>query len=174
MAFCLSSPVSSPDFRVKTGKILTSASNTYQIEKYLKMGRYAQVTLAVALETNTKVALKVKRGEREARILRTLKSLYPDKNYLQILYEHFIDGNHFCIVTELLDEDLWFFRRYRVQHLDICDIRAIAQQCLSALKALKSFGIVHANILPNNIMFVNQKLQPLRLKLIDFACATET
>lgn len=40
-----------------------------------------------------------------------------------------------------------------------------------ALDALKRFGVLHTDIKPDNIMFVNMQDQPLRLKLIDFGCA---
>lgn len=44
---------------------------------------------------------------------------------------------------------------------------------LVALNALKSINVAHADIKPDNIMLVNNQLQPLKLKLIDFGLATE-
>ena len=40
-----------------------------------------------------------------------------------------------------------------------------------ALDALKGLGVLHADIKPDNVMFVNRKAQPFRVKLIDFGCA---
>ena len=40
-----------------------------------------------------------------------------------------------------------------------------------ALDALKGLGVLHTDIKPDNVMFVNMKDQPLRVKLIDFGCA---
>lgn len=37
-----------------------------------------------------------------------------------------------------------------------------------ALDALKSLGILHTDIKPENILFVNKQAQPMRVKLIDF------
>lgn len=37
-----------------------------------------------------------------------------------------------------------------------------------ALAALKELGVLHTDIKPDNIMFVNKQDQPLRVKLIDF------
>ncbi|KAJ8410961.1 hypothetical protein AAFF_G00179960 [Aldrovandia affinis] len=52
--------------------------------------------------------------------------------------------------------------------LAVRDIRTITFQVLTALAKLKEIGIVHADIKPENIMLVNQHLDPFRLKLIDF------
>uniref|UniRef100_A0A3B5M125 Protein kinase domain-containing protein n=1 Tax=Xiphophorus couchianus TaxID=32473 RepID=A0A3B5M125_9TELE len=57
--------------------------------------------------------------------------------------------------------------------LSLSEIRVIAQQLLVALNALKSAGLVHADIKPDNIMFVNHRSQPLKVKLIDFGLAVK-
>ena len=44
-------------------------------------------------------------------------------------------------------------------------------QLLLALKALRDAGIIHADIKPSNVMLVNQKDQPFKVKLIDFGQA---
>uniref|UniRef100_A0A0S7EPX9 HIPK2 n=1 Tax=Poeciliopsis prolifica TaxID=188132 RepID=A0A0S7EPX9_9TELE len=55
--------------------------------------------------------------------------------------------------------------------LSVSAIRLIAQQMLVALQALKSIAMVHTDIKPDNIMFVNHKSIPFKLKLIDFGMA---
>lgn len=44
-------------------------------------------------------------------------------------------------------------------------------QLLVALKTLWKVGILHTDIKPDNVMLVNSKNQPLRIKLIDFGLA---
>ncbi len=44
-------------------------------------------------------------------------------------------------------------------------------QLLVALDALKELGILHADIKPDNVMFVSRQDQPFRVKLIDFGKA---
>lgn len=44
-------------------------------------------------------------------------------------------------------------------------------QLLVALNALSSIGVLHTDIKPDNVMFVNSQIQPLRIKLIDFGLA---
>ena len=50
----------------------------------------------------------------------------------------------------------------------------VSLQLLEALDALKCLGVLHTDIKPDNIMLVNMKDQPLRVKLIDFGCAMMT
>lgn len=44
-------------------------------------------------------------------------------------------------------------------------------QLLVALKTLWNVGVLHTDIKPDNVMLVNSKEQPLRIKLIDFGLA---
>ena len=44
-------------------------------------------------------------------------------------------------------------------------------QLAVALQALKGIGLIHADIKLENIMLVNQREQPLQVKLIDFGLA---
>lgn len=44
-------------------------------------------------------------------------------------------------------------------------------QLLVALNALSNIGVLHTDIKPDNVMFVNSHFQPLRIKLIDFGLA---
>ncbi|KAF7649640.1 hypothetical protein LDENG_00138230 [Lucifuga dentata] len=44
-------------------------------------------------------------------------------------------------------------------------------QLLVAFDALKSIGIIHADVKPDNVMLVNHKDEPFRVKLIDFGVA---
>lgn len=47
----------------------------------------------------------------------------------------------------------------------------LSLQLLEALDTLNVLGILHTDIKPDNIMFVNVHDQPLRVKLIDFGAA---
>ncbi|MEQ2312636.1 hypothetical protein AMECASPLE_033242 [Ameca splendens] len=44
---------------------------------------------------------------------------------------------------------------------------------LVALAALKTIGVVHTDIKPDNIMLVNHRLNPFKVKLIDFGIAKQ-
>uniref|UniRef100_A0A3P9LHF7 Protein kinase domain-containing protein n=1 Tax=Oryzias latipes TaxID=8090 RepID=A0A3P9LHF7_ORYLA len=55
--------------------------------------------------------------------------------------------------------------------MEVSEIRPIAQQILVALNALKSMGLAHTDIKPNNLMLVNHATHPFKVKLIDFGLA---
>ncbi|XP_051912188.1 homeodomain-interacting protein kinase 2-like [Hippocampus zosterae] len=55
--------------------------------------------------------------------------------------------------------------------LELKEIRPILQQVALSLQLLKSLGIAHTDLKPDNIMFVDHVHQPLRVKLIDFGTA---
>ncbi|XP_069369173.1 homeodomain-interacting protein kinase 3-like isoform X2 [Paralichthys olivaceus] len=77
-----------------------------------------------------------------------------------------------CLVFEMMDMNLYDLLEQREgKPLTLHEIRPVGKQLLVALDALKRFGVLHTDIKPDNIMFVNMQDQPLRLKLIDFGCA---
>lgn len=45
-------------------------------------------------------------------------------------------------------------------------------QVATALKKLKSLGLIHADLKPENIMLVDPSRQPYRVKVIDFGSAS--
>ncbi|KTF90303.1 hypothetical protein cypCar_00036968 [Cyprinus carpio] len=51
-------------------------------------------------------------------------------------------------------------------------IRPILQQVATALMKLKSLGLIHADLKPENIMLVDPIRQPYRVKVIDFGSAS--
>uniref|UniRef100_A0A3B3ZF00 Protein kinase domain-containing protein n=1 Tax=Periophthalmus magnuspinnatus TaxID=409849 RepID=A0A3B3ZF00_9GOBI len=57
------------------------------------------------------------------------------------------------------------------EHFSLNEIRPMAKQLLVALFGLKSIGVLHTDIKPDNIMLVDQEKQPFKLKLIDFGVA---
>lgn len=44
-------------------------------------------------------------------------------------------------------------------------------QLATALQTLRSIGLMHTDIKMDNVMLVNHRLQPFRVKLIDFGLA---
>ncbi|XP_026187954.2 homeodomain-interacting protein kinase 2-like [Mastacembelus armatus] len=77
-----------------------------------------------------------------------------------------------CLAFEMLDRSLYDLLHERHwRPLSLREIRPIAKQLLVALDALKGLGILHTDIKPDNVMFVNVQNQSLRVKLIDFGGA---
>uniref|UniRef100_A0A3Q1GTD3 Protein kinase domain-containing protein n=1 Tax=Acanthochromis polyacanthus TaxID=80966 RepID=A0A3Q1GTD3_9TELE len=156
------------------------STNSYYVEEYLGKGGYGVVAKCFNVETEEIVAIKVyheyvqkEEVERELECLKKLQQVDPDEHNLVKFIDHLKYKGQLCLVFEMLGSHLVDFMISREwKPLNVAEIRPIAQQLLVALEALKSIGLVHADIKPDNIVFVNL-LQSLKVKLIDFGCAAE-
>ncbi|XP_071352192.1 homeodomain-interacting protein kinase 1-like isoform X2 [Trachinotus anak] len=78
----------------------------------------------------------------------------------------------YCLEFEKLDISLReFLQRSQHRSLLLREIRLIVQQLATDLEFLKTVGIIHADLKPENIMMVDRLGQPLRVKVIDFGLA---
>lgn len=143
-------------------------------------GSFGKVVRCKNLNTDEIRAIKVLKlnttaGKAEEKALKAIRQLDADKANLIKFYEGFSYKGHKCLVFEFLSESLFdFFVNRKLLPLHVSEIRIIAQQLLTALDALKSIGIVHCDIKPDNIMLVNHESQPFKVKLIDFGNAMKT
>lgn len=88
-------------------------------------------------------------------------------------YECFQHKNHTCLVFEMLEQNLYdFLKHSKFSPLMLKCIRPILQQVATALMKLKSLGLIHADLKPENIMLVDPLRQPYRVKVIDFGSAS--
>ncbi|CAK6981952.1 homeodomain-interacting protein kinase 3-like [Scomber scombrus] len=169
-----------PEFKIEKHAVLPSPSGKYQIESFLGEGSFGKVAQCLKLGSNEKMAIKIvskkdaKYGKREVRMLKHLIGLDLNKHNLVNFIEDFKYRGNICMVFEKLDISLWDLMRWRFSKpLSLSELRVIAQQLLVALDALKSIGLVHTDIKPDNVMLVNERSKSLKLKLIDFGLAYE-
>uniref|UniRef100_A0A8C7YJX2 Protein kinase domain-containing protein n=1 Tax=Oryzias sinensis TaxID=183150 RepID=A0A8C7YJX2_9TELE len=155
---------------------LMGSLGLYQVGKFLGRGSYGRVAECTKMGSNETFAIKIvddlRAGSEEMEAMKIIRSLNPDQNNLIKIHECFQYKDYMCLVYEMLDESLEDFigkRSFHPAHL--CQIRAIAQQMLVALSGLESINVLHGDIKPDNIMFVDQITEPLKLKLIDFGLA---
>ncbi|MED6262821.1 hypothetical protein ATANTOWER_026649 [Ataeniobius toweri] len=158
--------------------VLPGKMSGYHTEGFLGEGSYGKVVKCTKLDTKEIVAVKIVRkhyfreGKKEARMLKKILQLDPERNNLLRFIESFTYKGHFCLAFEMLDVSMFDFMKARdFAPLHVSEIRVVAQQLLVALNALKSAGLVHADMKPDNIMLVNHKSQPFKVKLIDFGLA---
>lgn len=192
--------LSSDDEVVTTSQKLTSSSNSdgdyqllqhevlysnggaaYEVLEFLGRGTFGQVVKCWKRGTNEIVAIKIlknhpsyaRQGEIEVNILRCLgREDADDCNFVRA-YEFFKHKNHTCLVFEMLEQNLYdFLKQNKFQPLPLRHIRPIARQVLTALLKLKSLGLIHADLKPENIMLVDPLRQPYRVKVIDFGSAS--
>ncbi|XP_069378157.1 uncharacterized protein [Paralichthys olivaceus] len=165
-------------FEITEGVLIPSPTTNYQVQKYLGRGAYGVVMLCKNVTTNETVALKMIRStedidsEDEEAILQIMKELHSDRFNIIQMKESFTFKGYCCLVFEHLDMDLEKYLKINPgQHLQLKQIRPILQQLATSLDFLKSAGIIHTDLKPNNIMLVDHVRQPLKVKVIDFGLA---
>ncbi|KAJ0036312.1 hypothetical protein NQD34_004989, partial [Periophthalmus magnuspinnatus] len=149
----------------------------YRILKILGEGMFGQVLHCFKPQTSEIVAVKViKNGnqeafEKEVRMIHHVRELDPDKHNIVKFIDSFVWNNENCLAFEMLDISLKDMMTKWQVTLSLSEIRPIAQQLLVAFEGLKELGVVHTDLKLDNVMLVNQKHYPFKVKLIDFGVA---
>ncbi|XP_078536999.1 homeodomain-interacting protein kinase 3 isoform X5 [Lissotriton helveticus] len=169
------------DYQLVQHEVLCSVKNTYEVLDFLGRGTFGQVVKCWKRGTNEVVAVKIlknhpsyaRQGQIEVSILARLSNENADEFNLVRAYECFQHHNHTCLVFEMLEQNLYdFLKQNKFSPLSLKVIRPILQQVATALKKLKSLGLIHADLKPENIMLVDPVRQPYRVKVIDFGSAS--
>ncbi|XP_048872186.1 homeodomain-interacting protein kinase 1 isoform X8 [Brienomyrus brachyistius] len=169
------------DYQLVQHEILCSMSNSYEVLEFLGRGTFGQVAKCWKRGTNEIVAIKIlknhpsyaRQGQIEVSILSLLSTENADEfNFVRSL-ECFQHKNHTCLVFEMLEQNLYdFLKQSKFSPLPLKSIRPVLQQVATALTKLKSLGLIHADLKPENIMLVDPVRQPFRVKVIDFGSAS--
>uniref|UniRef100_A0A3B3Z6B5 Protein kinase domain-containing protein n=1 Tax=Periophthalmus magnuspinnatus TaxID=409849 RepID=A0A3B3Z6B5_9GOBI len=162
-------------------KSLQNKTNTYEVLDFLGRGTFGQVVKCWKRGTGDVVAVKIlknhpsyaRQGQIEVGILARLSGENADEHNLVRAFECFQHRSHTCLVFEMLEQNLYdFLKQNKFSPLPLKVIRPVLQQVATALKKLKSMGLIHADLKPENIMLVDPVRQPYRVKVIDFGSAS--
>uniref|UniRef100_A0A3B4WM51 Protein kinase domain-containing protein n=1 Tax=Seriola lalandi dorsalis TaxID=1841481 RepID=A0A3B4WM51_SERLL len=150
----------------------------YLIMNFNGEGCFGKVAECFDLITAQMVAVKIHKDsedptiKREVAMLEAVRALDPDKKNIVRFMEDFRFNELSCLAFEMLDRSVWDLMKERDwEPLSVSEIRPVTHQLLVAFEALKNIGIMHTDLKPDNIMLVNHKDQPFRIKLIDFGLA---
>ncbi|XP_053574913.1 homeodomain-interacting protein kinase 2 isoform X2 [Bombina bombina] len=169
------------DYQLVQHEVLCSMTNTYEVLEFLGRGTFGQVVKCWKRGTNEIVAIKIlknhpsyaRQGQIEVSILARLSTESADDYNFVRAYECFQHKNHTCLVFEMLEQNLYdFLKQNKFSPLPLKYIRPVLQQVGTALMKLKSLGLIHADLKPENIMLVDPSRQPYRVKVIDFGSAS--
>ncbi|MGH0137306.1 UNVERIFIED_CONTAM: hypothetical protein FKN15_034391 [Acipenser sinensis] len=169
------------DYQLVQHEVVCSMTNTYEVLEFLGRGTFGQVVKCWKRGTNEIVAIKIlknhpsyaQQGQIEVSILARLSTESADDYNFVRAYECFQHKNHTCLVFEMLEQNLYdFLKQNKFSPLPLKYIRPILQQVATALMKLKSLGLIHADLKPENIMLVDPARQPYRVKVIDFGSAS--
>uniref|UniRef100_H2SCB6 non-specific serine/threonine protein kinase n=1 Tax=Takifugu rubripes TaxID=31033 RepID=H2SCB6_TAKRU len=169
------------DYQVVQHEVLCSMKNTYEVLDFLGRGTFGQVVKCWNRGTGEVVAVKIlknhpsyaRQGQIEVSILARLSGENADEHNLVRAFECFQHRSHTCLVFEMLEQNLYdFLKQNKFSPLPLKVIRPVLQQVATALKKLRSMGLIHADLKPENIMLVDPVRQPYRVKVIDFGSAS--
>ncbi|XP_034390326.1 homeodomain-interacting protein kinase 2 isoform X2 [Cyclopterus lumpus] len=169
------------DYQLVQHEVLCSMTNTYEVLEFLGRGTFGQVVKCWKRGTNEIVAIKIlknhpsyaRQGQIEVSILARLSTENADDYNFVRAYECFQHKNHTCLVFEMLEQNLYdFLKQNKFSPLPLKYIRPVLQQVATALMKLRSLGLIHADLKPENIMLVDPSRQPYRVKVIDFGSAS--
>ncbi|XP_071809087.1 homeodomain-interacting protein kinase 1-like [Asterias amurensis] len=169
------------DYQLVQHEVLCSLTNRYEVLEFLGRGTFGQVVKCWKRGTNEIVAIKIlknhpsyaRQGQIEVSILSRLSAENADEFNFVRAYECFQHKNHTCLVFELLEQNLYdFLKQSKFRPLPLKHIRPVLQQVLVALLKLKTLGLIHADLKPENIMLLDPARQPYRVKVIDFGSAS--
>uniref|UniRef100_A0A8C8EU15 non-specific serine/threonine protein kinase n=1 Tax=Oncorhynchus tshawytscha TaxID=74940 RepID=A0A8C8EU15_ONCTS len=169
------------DYQLVQHEVLCSMKNTYEVLEFLGRGTFGQVVKCWKRGTGEVVAIKIlknhpsyaRQGQIEVGILARLSGENADQHNLVRAFECFQHRSHTCLVFEMLEQNLYdFLKQNKFSPLPLKVIRPVLQQVATALKKLKSLGLIHADLKPENIMLVDPVRQPYRVKVIDFGSAS--
>ncbi|XP_072519086.1 homeodomain-interacting protein kinase 3a isoform X2 [Salminus brasiliensis] len=169
------------DYQLVQHEVLYSMKHTYEVLEFLGRGTFGQVVKCWKRGTNEIVAVKIlknhpsyaRQGQIEVGILSRLSDENAEEHNLVRAFECFQHRSHTCLVFEMLEQNLYdFLKQNKFSPLPLKIIRPVLQQVATALKKLKSLGLIHADLKPENIMLVDPVRQPYRVKVIDFGSAS--
>uniref|UniRef100_A0A3Q2Z1T3 non-specific serine/threonine protein kinase n=1 Tax=Hippocampus comes TaxID=109280 RepID=A0A3Q2Z1T3_HIPCM len=169
------------DYQLVQHEVLCSSKHSYEVLEFLGRGTFGQVVKCWKRGTNEVVAVKIlknhpsyaRQGQIEVEILARLSSENADEHNVVRALECFQHRSHTCLVFEMLEQNLYdFLKQNKFSPLPLKIIRPILLQVATALKKLKSLGLIHADLKPENIMLIDPSRQPYRVKVIDFGSAS--
>ncbi|CAL9699139.1 unnamed protein product [Knipowitschia caucasica] len=153
--------------------------DAYEVLEKLGEGVYGEVFKCIHKEKGNIVAVKhIKRHEdsasamlQELTALQALEGLDPDFNLINLNDWFQSKNGDFFMEFEMLDQSVFDLMTKRDSSFSLSEIRPMARDMLVALKGLRTVGVIHTDIKPDNIMLVDHKNKPFKVKLIDFGVA---
>uniref|UniRef100_A0A674PPD2 Protein kinase domain-containing protein n=1 Tax=Takifugu rubripes TaxID=31033 RepID=A0A674PPD2_TAKRU len=146
-----------------------------RVVEFLGEGSFGQVLKCSNFETGTMEAVKVMKSctdvieiaKHEIQILKQLRRLDPNTSHVVRFNSFFFNMEDICLSFEFLDVDLDTY----ISEMSPCktglplpEVRHITEQLVTALHHLKTIGLIHMDMKPENVMIVDRHEKPLQVK----------
>ena len=158
-------------------RIVDGEGGIYLMKRRLGSGHFGQVYevsyTSPHQDRPRRLAMKISRGDiaahdqfdYESQALSFVSGSRVDN--ISHFHSCFIFEGHFCIVTELLGPSVLNILDERgFAGVRLAEIQLVLRDLLGTLRSLASFGLVHADIKPENILYVDDTHE--QAKVIDF------
>eukprot|EP00930_Biecheleria_cincta_P084399 TRINITY_DN7387_c0_g5_i1.p1 TRINITY_DN7387_c0_g5~~TRINITY_DN7387_c0_g5_i1.p1 ORF type:complete len:599 (+),score=127.73 TRINITY_DN7387_c0_g5_i1:109-1905(+) len=150
----------------------------YRVEKVVGAGHFTRAYLAYDIVNERQVCVKRHHGltidllSDLLTIGKRLESVDPEGKAFPRLVDAFFDMVGFT-VESLMDgcNCLEKLRANPLHFKDIENLRIVARGGMSGLKLLDEAGVVHADVKPDNIMWIDSKESGPSVKIVDFGCS---
>ncbi len=148
----------------------------YEIIDVIGKGAFGKVIHCFDHKESIHVAVKIIRNARrfhkqaqvELHVLRLLQERHVP--FVVQLLDSFKFRNHECMSFELLDISLYdYLKINRFRGFPLLWVRTVTQQLVSVLIHLKQCGVIHCDLKPENVLFLDERRGSV--KLIDFGSA---
>jgi dual specificity tyrosine-phosphorylation-regulated kinase 2/3/4 len=145
----------------------------FEIRGFIGSGAFGRVVRAFDHKTQMDVAVKIlvntpqmhEQGQIEMQILGELN--HRDCPWIVRAFDFFVFRSHICIVFEILSGSLYdVMKSDGFARTTAVLVRRYATQLLEALAVCHQAGIVHCDVKPDNVLYVNETRTAV--KLIDF------
>jgi len=158
----------------------TIVAGRYQILEYLGSAAFSRAVMALDLEQNRMVCLKIIKNDKdffdqsldEIKLLKliSVNGDVDEKNCLR-LYDFFYHKEHLIIVAELLRDNLYEYSKYNRESGDdpyftLGRLQKISKQILVALEYIHSLRLIHCDLKPENVLV--KSYSRCEVKVIDF------
>ena len=151
----------------------------YEIVELIGKGSYGSVCKCFDHKKQNLVAIKIlknkqnfhEQGKIEISVLETIKNNdKKDKNNLIKIKYNFLFRNHICLVFPLMYISVYdALEQNHFQGFLLEKVKNLTGQIISGLIELKALSLIHCDLKPENLLFVDKKCQ--NIKIIDFGSA---
>uniref|UniRef100_A0AAV2LJX2 Protein kinase domain-containing protein n=1 Tax=Knipowitschia caucasica TaxID=637954 RepID=A0AAV2LJX2_KNICA len=163
---------------LEVGQVLEGPNDSYLVQHIMGEGGFGAVySCATQRWTTSKyAALKLikdpdnyRAAMDETEVMQVLREHEADQHHIVRWFSTFVANRSMILEFELLNLSLFHFLQCNGK-MNLMDIRPVIIQMATAMKFLKGLGLIHGDVKPENIVFVNHAKGP-KVKMIDFGSA---
>lgn len=153
--------------------------NRYKVDEVVGAGHFTRAHLAIDQTTGERVCIK-KHNNITVELLtdlltigRRLNYVDPACEYFPKMHDAFFDVDGYTVEALIAGRNCLRLMREEPRHFKKFDnLRTVAKSGLEGLRYMARAGVVHCDMKPDNIMWVDAKGdKPASVRLVDFGCS---